>query len=526
MSTEHAVSYKNADKTIDNMKQKRREGAVQIRKAQRQEQHLKRRNIVLDDLNTSPLKEINSDAGDYANATSISMSFDEIVKGIRDDSNPEKQFLCTQNARKILSRERHPPIGNMIAANIIPKFVTFLMRDNVHLQFEAAWALTNIASGNSEQTSAVVEGGAIPALIKMLQHSALNVVEQAVWALGNIAGDGARLRDYLLDNGIIGPLVSLVDNIEFDSQVSFLQNITWTISNLCRNKNPHTALPYIVQLLPTVVSLATCCDKQVRTDACWALSYITDGPNERIELVIKTGVVEKLVEVLTKVQDILIITPVLRTLGNIVTGTDQQTQVVVDSGILPTFHYLLNHEKQTVQKEASWTLSNITAGTQTQIQAVLEANIMPRVIKLLLTADYKTQKEACWAVTNFTSGASLEQLSYLMQLGAIEALIKMLDAKEAKIIQVCLDGLSNLLAAADKIGKVTELIECIEECGGLDKIEDLQQHDNVDVYRMSFHIIDTYFNDDMNRDDNMLLPEQCQEGFQFNSQQHMEEFTL
>lgn len=37
--------------------------------------------------------------------------------------------------------------------------------------------------------------------------------------------------------------------------------------------------------------------------------------------------------------------PALRTLGNIVTGTDAQTQVVLDYGILASLYRLLFHQK-------------------------------------------------------------------------------------------------------------------------------------------------------------------------------------
>jgi len=98
------------------------------------------------------------------------------------------QFQSCQNTRKILSRERHPPIDLVIKAKVVPRCIEFLKNHkNPELQFEAAWVLTNIASGSSAQTEIVVRAGAVEPFIELLRSPFAHISEQSIWALGNIA---------------------------------------------------------------------------------------------------------------------------------------------------------------------------------------------------------------------------------------------------------------------------------------------------------------------------------------------------
>lgn len=77
------------------------------------------------------------------------MSMVEIVAAIKG-TDSTKRMQAVQTMRKILSQERRPPIDDFINAGVLPHLVEFLGESsNPTLQFETAWALTNIASGTT-----------------------------------------------------------------------------------------------------------------------------------------------------------------------------------------------------------------------------------------------------------------------------------------------------------------------------------------------------------------------------------------
>jgi importin subunit alpha-1 len=262
--------------------------------------------------------------------------------------------------------------------------------------------------------------------------------------------------------------------------------------------------------LPVLANLIQATDEEILIDACWAISYLSDGPNDRIQAVIEAGVCSRLVELLnhhaTTVQ-----TPALRSAGNIVTGDDMQTQTIINCGVLQALYQLLSSPKEGIRKEACWTISNITAGNTTQIQAVIEAGMIPPLIHILANGDFKTKKEACWAICNATSGGlnRPEQIKYLVSQGCIKPLCDILNSMDNKIILVALDGIDNILRVGDMDRSNSEeglnmYAIMVEECGGLEIIQNIQNHENEEIFKKAYLLIDRYFSDDEEEDADMV----------------------
>uniref|UniRef100_A0A7N6ARJ6 Importin subunit alpha n=1 Tax=Anabas testudineus TaxID=64144 RepID=A0A7N6ARJ6_ANATE len=500
LDNQRLKNFKNKGRDLETMRRQRTEVVVELRKNKRDEHLLKRRNV--------PHEDICEDSDVDGDFKSQNTSLEAIVQNATSD-NQGVQLSAVQAARKLLSSDRNPPIDDLIKSGILPILVHCLDRDdNPSLQFEAAWALTNIASGTSEQTQAVVQSNAVPLFLRLLHSPHQNVCEQAVWALGNIIGDGPQCRDYVISLGVVKPLLSFISP---SIPITFLRNVTWVMVNLCRHKDPPPPMETIQEILPALCVLIHHTDVSILVDTVWALSYLTDAGNEQIQMVIDSGIVPHLVPLLSH-QEVKVQTAALRAVGNIVTGTDEQTQVVLNCDALSHFPALLTHPKEKINKEAVWFLSNITAGNQQQVQAVIDAKLVPMIIHLL----DKVYLYLYIRYINLTISGRKDQVAHLIEKQVIPPFCNLLTVKDAQVVQVVLDGLSNILKMADD--EAETIANLIEECGGLEKVEQLQNHENEDIYKLAYEIIDQFFSSDDIDEDTSLVPEAIQGGtYGFNS---------
>jgi importin subunit alpha-1 len=129
---------------------------------------------------------------------------------------------------------------------------------------------------------------------------------------------------------------------------------------------------------------------------------------------------------------------------------------------------------------------------------VIDSSIIPPLIDLLTNAEFDIKKEAAWAISNATSGGSAEQIKYLVDQGCIKPLCDLLDAKDARIVTVALEGLENILRMGQKEAEerglpTSEYGQQVDAEGGLDKIEQLQNPHQEEIYQKAMKIIQKYF---------------------------------
>ena len=488
---ERRRNFKKGAAGAEDSRRLREDETVQIRKKEREQQMAHRRRMDEPDEFIS----IHSAARQDSHAKLL-----ELLQAIQTGAADVK-LKAVQTVRKMLSVENSPPIQQVIDLGYIPYLVEFLKAENFpEIQFEAAWALTNVASGTAEQTRIVVEHNTIPLFIALIGSPHTDVKEQSVWALGNIAGDNPDLRNSCLRSGIIERLLHVARTAE---KISVLRTVTWCIGNLCRGK-PQPQLEAVAPALPALVNLISQEDSEVVVDALWALSYISDGSNDRIQAVIESGACKKLVDLLNSSSP-TIQTPALRTVGNLVTGDDRQTQVMLNQGVIPALKALMSHSKKNIRKEACWAISNITAGTKEQIHEVLSGGCVPKLVDIMLRGEFDVKKEAVWAIANSTTDGSAEQIDYLVSQGVITALCHLLKVKDTRMIVCILEGLDHILAAGELQAGENPYLRLIEECDGLTSIEALQSDENDEVYKKAVKVLEYFPQEGEGEDDSQAF---------------------
>ncbi|PPR88474.1 hypothetical protein GOBAR_AA32214 [Gossypium barbadense] len=294
----------------------------------------------------------------------------------------------------------------------------------------------------------VIQAGVVPRFVELLGSPSDYVREQAVLVLGNIAAVSLRCRDLVLGHGALLPLLALLNE---PVSCSMLRNATWTLSRFCKPPFDQVKL-----VLPTLARLIHSKDEVILAKACRALSYLSNGTNDKIQAVIEAGVLGRLAE-------------------------------------------LLMHPSPSVITPALYIVKHIFTGNDVQIQAIIEANIIAPLLHLLQNDDkYDIWIQATQAISNAISGGTHDLIRFLVSQGCIVPLYNFLYDSDPEVVTVGLQGLENILKVgeADKnmgiTGGVNLHAQLIDAALCRERIKDLRYHGNTEISEKAVEVLETY----------------------------------
>merc|ERR1712115_654375 len=97
----------------------------------------------------------------------------------------------------------------------------------------------------------------------------------------------------------------------------------------------------------------------------------------------------------------------------------------------------------------------------------------------------------------------------------------LLTVNDPKIVTIALEGLENILKVGEEESKSTgqpnAMAIFVSEAEGLNKIEELQQHSNNDIYEKCIKILETYFGVEDEEEMSDLVPGMDGDQFTFSA---------
>ena len=402
---------------------------------------------------------------------------DLLFKASSHDINVQLEGI--KEVKSVASRKLNPPIDQLVASNIIPILVDCLKKGNEELALEATSTLATIASGSSEWAEKIVAAKAVPQLIELLSSPNESLREWVLRILDHMIVAGSESANQCLRQGVLDHVVKSVTPV---SSSSFIEFVSLIVINSWKLKQKKPSMESLEKLLPVVSSLLTRNEVYTLCDSVDMISSLANAGY--VDRIIKSGLIRQLVSFLSHDEDELKALT-LHALGNIVIEDDEQTQAVLNEGVLNYLPELLLSKNEKIVKDALWVSSNITAGNRRQIQAVLDAGLIPSIIKALGEEPCENQKEAAWTVCNISQSGTAEQIMFLVDSGLIPSLCHLLTSTDSQLPVPALETIKNIIMWNDDLASV---VKEIRRCGGFQSVQMLEEHGDNHISELALQI--------------------------------------
>ncbi|KAJ6242957.1 importin alpha [Anaeramoeba flamelloides] len=241
----------------------------------------------------------------------------------------------------------------------------------------------------------------------------------------------------------------------------------------------------IKNIVPIFYHLVFSEEIEIVKNACQAISSLFTISNPQISKLITLDFCKYLVALLKSSKSLIL--PVLRTFGNIVAGSDEATQCVIESGFFPVIYKFLEKKPRSIRYEICYTLSNICLGTNEQRESLINENLIPILIDIGKNDVQFVKKEAIWTLVNICLKGTDKQKIKLVSLGVLSVFVSGLKSIHAdplisKILLAIKALFNTNLEGNENIQYQPKLIiKEFEQIGGLEIIEKLLDDENEEI---------------------------------------------
>ena len=130
-----------------------------------------------------------------------------------------------------------PPerINSLIATGALPRLTVLLGHTSPNVQTPALRCIGNVATGNAEQTHAVLACDALAAFGRLIESGKKDLKKEACWIVSNVCASATQI-DAVCASGLVPSLIRCVDEEEFDIR----KEAAYALCNACTGGSQQT----------------------------------------------------------------------------------------------------------------------------------------------------------------------------------------------------------------------------------------------------------------------------------------------
>jgi len=314
--------------------------------------------------------------------------------------------------------------------------------DYPKFQFEITRIFVNLLSNTLEDAEYILSLNILPIFKRILENSThQELLIEVLWAVHNIITENS-LNRLAVEQGLYHALFPKLESMTFLS-LELLRTLAKTLKVF-------VVIDGRPNFETCVLSLGYFCkmlyldDDKVIESACQGINGIIKSSNQDESgdnfmkltqaLCFHFNIGPKLIELLLSSDDNIIILNASKNIGDILTGSKQQTVYLLDIGeslLLKALDKLLKSRYTYIRKIATWSISNLCVHHS---QLIIEYKLMDKIIHLLGDKELNIRIEAMYAIYNTleSNTNSHVQLYFTPKMSVIRKLIIELSKQEIK----------------------------------------------------------------------------------------------